>query len=159
MAYIRTKKISDKFYCYLVENKHTKKGPRQKVKKYLGKVISLEQVEELEFSGDLRKSNREILLELIKLELLKHGFKLKKELYVNKDLSFDLEKLVLKNKKKEVVLKINEGFLCNFTLKRILDFKKSNDINEDGLQLAKYFVEAGIVVPKEVFIIFYQKNK
>ena len=38
MAYIRTKKINNNKYAYLVENKNTPKGPRQKVIQYLGRV-------------------------------------------------------------------------------------------------------------------------
>ena len=35
MAFLRTKKINNFVYCYLVENKYHQGGPRQKVKKYL----------------------------------------------------------------------------------------------------------------------------
>src|SRR3990167_2170202 len=39
MAFIRTKRVSGKEYAYLVANSWTASGPRQKVAKYLGRVI------------------------------------------------------------------------------------------------------------------------
>ncbi|MFH1683224.1 MAG: hypothetical protein ABIA37_05510 [Candidatus Woesearchaeota archaeon] len=159
MAYIRTKKISDNLYCYLVENKQTKNGPRQKVKKYLGKAITLEAKKELDPEFNLKLEKKELLLDLIRYELLNHSFKKKDDLLINQKVVFNLNELKATKGKKEVVLKLNEGFLCNFTLKRILAFKKTNDINEDALKLARYFVEAGINIPKDVFVEFYQKKR
>lgn len=43
MAFIRIKKIKGKEYAYLIKNKWTKKGPRQKASKYLGPVIKLDE--------------------------------------------------------------------------------------------------------------------
>jgi len=181
MAFLRTKKINGNDYCYLVQNKHTKKGPRQKVKKYLGRAFKFEQKKELDFfeffkvddlkdylkkntreeqsSSVSRKSSisvkKEILQDLIKLELVRHGFKEKSGFLVNKKISFDGNKIL--KKEKEVLLSLNEGFLCSFTIDRIIKFKKSGDFQKDALKLAKYFVEAGINVPQEVFVGFYEK--
>ncbi|MBR9682940.1 hypothetical protein GOV03_00165 [Candidatus Woesearchaeota archaeon] len=167
MTFLRTKKINNNFYCYLVQNKHTKKGPRQKVKKYLGRAWKLEQKKELDFLDFLKvnnfndyfkKSKKEILMGLVQWELIRHGFQEKKDSLVNQDISFNIKNNKIIKKDKEVLLALNEGFLCSFTTGRILKFKKSGDLQKDALTLAKYFVEAGIKIPQEVFIGFYEKH-
>jgi len=166
MAYIRTKKINNNLYCYLVQNKHTKHGPRQKVKKYLGRAFILKQKKDLDFfdyfqiknlDSYFQKPRKQILQNLIKFELTKHNFKEKKDLLVNKDLSFNPKNFQTLNNKKETTFSLNEGFLCHFTIKRILNFKKTNDFQKDAHALAKYFIEGGINLPQEVFIQYYQK--
>ena len=74
MAYIRTKKINGNKYAYLVEIINTDKGPRQKVKQYLGRVHELEKKKEI---GEINEGNtkEEILLNLIVPELSGRGFK------------------------------------------------------------------------------------
>lgn len=166
MTFLRTKKINNNVYCYLVQNKHTKKGSRQKVKKYLGRAIKLEQKKELDFfdffgivdlKSYVQKNNKGIILDLIKLELIRHGFKEKKDFLASKDIFFDIKKFQFLKNNKKIILSLNEGFLSDFTIKRIIDFKKTNNFQKDGHKLAKYFVEAGIVIPQEIFIEFYQK--
>lgn len=161
MAFLRVKKINGNLYCYLVQNKHTKKGPRQKVKKYLGKVVRLEQKQDDadigELDGLFKKSKENILYDLIKFELIRHGFKEKKDFLINKDICFNKNNFKILRRGKDVLLSLNEGFLSDFTIKRILDFKKTHDFQKDAHSLAKYFVEAGFNIPKEIFIEFYQK--
>ena len=160
MVYIRTKKINNNIYAYLVENVSTEKGPRQKVKQYLGRVYTFEKKSEFKeiLEGDTKK---EILLNLIVPELKARGFKNKKEKLQLKNLIFSLEKLSLKKitkskTVKDAIISLNEGYLSSFTVQRIFDFKKSEDVNEDAHQLAKYFLEAGLQVSKESFIKYYQ---
>lgn len=141
----------------MVQNKHTKKGPRQKVKRYLGRAIRLEPKEETEFELSEEKNKSQMLKSLIVWELKKHGFKAKDNAYHNKNLSYSPETHQILNKKKEAAIHLNEGFLCSFTVKRILNFKKTNDFQKDAHKLAKYFVEAGINIPQEVFIRVYEK--
>lgn len=164
MAFLRTKKINDNLYCYLVQNKHTKKGSRQKVKKYLGRAIKFEQKKDLDFFSYFKIKNldnyfqkKQILRDLIKLELIKHGFKEKNNFLINQKISFNIKNNKILKKEKEVLLSLNEGFLCSFTINRISKFKKSGDLQKDALKLAKYFVEAGIKVPQEVFVGFYEE--
>jgi hypothetical protein len=158
MAFLRVKKINKNLYCYLVQNKHTKNGPRQKVKKYLGRTIRLKPKQNINFELSKEKNRSQMLKSLIAWELKKHGFKAKDNTYSNKALTYSLETHQILNKKKEVVLHLNEGFLCSFTVKRILNFKKTNDFQKDAHKLAKYFVEAGINIPQEVFIGVYEKH-
>ena len=157
MAFLRTKKINNNTYCYLVQNKHTKKGPRQKVKRYLGKAVRLEPNQEVEFEFPEKPSKPQILNSLIAWELKKHDFKLKNNLYQHKNITFNPKTHQILNREKEAALHLNEGFLCSFTVKRILNFKKTNDFQKDAHKLAKFFVEAGINIPQEVFIRVYEK--
>ena len=57
---------------------------------------------------------------------------------------------------KEAVIKTNDAYLSTFTLQRILKFKKSDDLNKDAQELAKYFLEAGLSVSQDHFIAYYQ---
>lgn len=155
--FLRTKKINNGLYCYLVQNKHTKNGPRQKVKKYLGKAIVLEKKKDIKFIPPPKPDKTELLHSLITWELEKHQFKPKNNLYQNQHLTYQPKNHRILNKKKEVTLNLNEGFLCLFTIKRILKFKKTNDFQKDAHTLAKYFIEAGLKPPQEIFVKYYQK--
>ena len=57
---------------------------------------------------------------------------------------------------KKVAIKINEGYLCNYTLSRLINFKIKED-EEVGLVLAKVFVDAGINIPKDLFVKVFEK--
>ena len=160
MVYIRVKKINKYLYAYLVENISTSYGPRQKVKQYLGRVYELEKSKEVEdsFNGH---NKEEILLNLVIPELKVRGFKENKDLYVNKDLvlspkEFTLKKTTKAKTSKDAILKLNEGYLCSFTLNRILKFERSKDVKKDAQVLAKYFLEAGLQINQELFVSFYQ---
>ena len=164
--FLRIKKIKGNEYCYLVNNVWTKKGARQEVKSYLGRVYAFD-CDGLDFfehygSEDVSKylkkmKKKQIISDLAAWELARAGFKEKEKVLVNEGIAFDLKKLTLVKDGREVVAKINEGFLCGFTLKRILGFKKSGEIEQDSVELAKAFVEAGISVPEEIFIGFFGK--
>ena len=164
--FLRIKKINNIKYAYLVGNKWYKrrtkgkgKGPRQKVRKYLGRVYSFEKASNESFFNfkkvsDLNqylKNNEKnkVIKDLVEWELFKH--KISDEFFIDFN-----NKKILKNKK-EISLAINEGFLNSYTLARLLDFKFEHDTEKAGLELAKYFVEAGINVPKEIFVGIFGK--
>ncbi|MBU0470608.1 MAG: hypothetical protein KKA62_02115 [Nanoarchaeota archaeon] len=165
MAYIRTKKINNQFYAYLVESKSTSSGPRQKVKQYLGRVYTLEKTKEaISPKQPEPDSSKKILSFLVLSELEKIGFEKKREVYIFKNLIFSPlnNSLTKKNKSKspkEAIISLNDGFLCSFTLKRISDFKKTKDFNKDAYLLAKHFLEAGLPISQELFVLFYQQLK
>ena len=73
MAYIRIKKIQKQEYAYLVESINTEKGPRQKVKQYLGKIYHYHL---LEYSPKNINGNtkREFLTSLLKNHLTALNF-------------------------------------------------------------------------------------
>ena len=161
MVYIRVKKISKYLYAYLVENVSTKLGPRQKVKQYLGRVYELEKSKEVEEVSN-GSNKEEILLNLVIPELEVRRFKKKKALLINKNLTFDTKQFTFKKTtksktEKDAILKLNDGYLCTFTLKRILTFENSKDVKKDAQILAKYFLEAGLLISQETFVSFYQK--
>lgn len=152
MAFIRIKKIKGYEYAYLVENvwRKRKKGARQKVKQFLGRIHKPELKGDMEFSKEdeyvKNNSFRQIVKDLVEYELLKHG---------SKDFIIDFDKgLVLRNDRK-VALQMNEGFLCNYTLKNLMNFKLGGD--EAGYDLANAFVEAGIKVPQDLFVKIFEK--
>jgi len=150
MSFIRTKKVDGKDYAYLVENKWYKRrfkgkgrGPRQKVSKYLGRVYSFNKKGTIDFFNFKNIENLEYYL---KNNGRTKIFKDKEEFTI--DFS---NKKILKNNK-EVSLKMNEGFLNSFTLNRLFNLKAGN-----SYYLAKSFVEAGVEIPKEVFVGLFGK--
>lgn len=167
MVFLRLKKINNQFYCYLVQNKRTRGKPRQKVKKYLGKALLLKSSRELDFftfyqlpQKNLKKyfqkkTIEEILFDLVRLELIKHGFQEREGFLSSGDLYYNKKKFQVFQNKKPLVICLNNGFLCSFTLKRIIDLSRTT--SPPPYLLAKYFVESGLKVPPTVFIEFYRK--
>ena len=82
-----------------------------------------------------------IINDLVRWELQKH------------DIKEELDNI----KSNKIVFKINEGFLCNFTLESLLNFKAEPDERETGIKLAKAFVGAGIKIPEELFVGIFGK--
>lgn len=150
--FVRVKKIKEKEYGYLVKNKWTKKGSRQRVVGYLGKIIHLKRKKDLTFKYN-QKPLKKIFLELIDWELKCHGF----ENFQIDDIKVDLDKKTVLQGKKNIVLAMNEGFLCSHTIKALLKFKPKGHEEQIALQLANSLVETGIKVPHEVFIKLYEK--
>jgi len=151
------KKINGKEYAYLVENKWYKrgfkgkgKGSRQAVSKYLGRVHRFDKVNDVGFfdfkiMNDaeqylVNNTQDEVVKDLVRWELYRHNIDVE-DFHVN----FDNKKIMKSGK--GVSLKINEGHLNNYTLRRLFNLKK-----DDSYYLAKCFVEAGVEIPKEVFI-------
>jgi hypothetical protein len=137
MGYIRTKYIAGKPYAYFVECK----GKKQKVKAYLGRVF------ESSFVGERKnvsgKSKKEFLTDFIG--------------QVEIPPSVVVDGLSIVKGKKNVVVKLNDGYLCTFTLKRILTFKSTDDLQKDGELLARYFMDAGLTIRQEEFVEYYEK--
>lgn len=181
MSFIRVKEIGKKNgkkyrYAYLVENKWRKrlkggkKGSRQKVSKYLGKVLNFDKVKEMSFfefinvkenSAYLESSKDKIVNDLVKYELFLRGFEDLNEILEKEKIIFDLKQkrfVDLGGKEEKVVLEMNEGFLCKYTIGKLLKFKaKGDDEREIGIELAKTFLETGLNVPKEIFVGYFGK--
>lgn len=179
MAYIRKKRIKTKKgvyeYAYVVESKWKKriKDSRQKVKAYLGRIYVFKRLKDDDFSsfysvGDIKeyvknKGKSDIINDLIKLELYNHGFTEKAGLLVNNKISFDIGKREFYieedgNKvNKKMVLALNNGFLCKEHIEKLVNFRASVSEDETGYKLAKAFVEAGLKVPKDVFVEVFEK--
>ncbi|MEK6826431.1 MAG: hypothetical protein AABX90_02275 [Nanoarchaeota archaeon] len=172
--FIRSKKIKNQEYAYLVKNiwRKRKKSSRQKSSKYLGKLYKFNKIknnslEEYINITDINKylektPDNKIIKDLLKLELLNHGFQQKsKNIFLLNNFKVNLsKKTVIDTKtKKPICLEINNNFLCNYTLSRIINFIPKKDLTElqIGKQLANAFESAGIIVPKELFVIIAQK--
>ena len=145
--FIRTKVIKGNPYAYLVRSKYTKKGVRQKISRYLGRVLKPDAKQDISFQQFMRiddihkyiyvRSSNDLINDMARWELKKH--------------SIGIEQL------KSKVIAVNDGYLCNFTINRIKRFKPGLDQRASGIRLASLFVEAGIKIPEDAFVHFFQK--
>ena len=187
MVFIRKKKINGQEYAYLVKNKWTQKGSRQKAK-YLGKIVHLDVVNDISFDEYSmkkydcsmnefvkEKSKAEIVNELIIYELVRRGFDvrditIKKKNLISKveksvesvlsnDLFYYKSRSLLKIRTlKEVVLEMNEGFLCKWSIYKLIRAKITGyDERDQGIKLAKVLLEAGLKVENDVFVLLFSK--
>ena len=157
MAFVRVKRINGGRYAYLVENSWTRKGARQKVSRYLGRVHAAERSKSESLAAflnlsDLGKYVRDsdfpaIARDLIRLELHNHGVK-------GVSVNFQ-EASVLNEGGKEVTVAMNEGFLCSHTLKSLLKYGPEEDYS--GYKLADLITAAGVVPEQDVFIELHGK--
>ena len=129
--FVRTKKIKNIEYAYLVENEWTSKGTRQCVKKYLGKIIRPVRIKPNNFKVDERKKYKDSVKELIKHELENHAIK----------------------ETGKIVIAMNEGFLCKETIQQLLELKADEEGRPDkeGERLAATLLESGLSVQREEF--------
>ncbi|MEM4267850.1 MAG: hypothetical protein QXK37_03370 [Candidatus Woesearchaeota archaeon] len=163
--FIRVKVVKGKKYAYLVKNTWKHGSARQKVSKYLGKVHTLLQVKNIDFETFVEKpieeylqaSPRKIILDLVARELINHGFEKRRGVWIRESLEINLYSVSFKENRKPFVLHINGDYLCPYTLRKLLNFKSSNDEVSVGKELAKAFISAGIAVPENIFIEVFQK--
>lgn len=170
--FVRIKKIKGLEYAYLVKNIWKGKTPRQKVVCYLGRIhaplkgitCSFDEfcVQEKKQMAE-KTTYQEIVHALFEWTLFQHGFtkdQKNKSFYTFGKIIADPEKYILRTKKRAVTIKINEGYMNNFTIKELLNIKLSKQIDEPrqaATMLAKAFVNAGIAIPQNVFIDVFQK--
>mgnify|MGYP001561774784 CR=1 FL=1 len=174
--YLRTKKRKNKegkerTYLYLAKMLYRKKGrpPKQKIVAYLGPVIACMNAKKVQpepKNWTEYDSFRETLKKTISSTLLANGFFchspgmfLKRDQH--KKVFVDTNNQTIQNERGlKVCLAMNNGFLCDFTLQRLLS-QKLPETTERGLgkHLAKSLIEAGIEAEKELFLILFQKLK
>ncbi len=174
MSFIRVKSVKSYRYAYLVENRWKRRGARgtrQKVVQYLGRVVHLEKVRDAEFlsfveNTDLQdylgSDKKTIVKDLVRFELFRLGFEEQSGKMIKDSFVFDMKRGKFVNSQDEmtrIVIELNEGFFCRYTLHRLLTFKSmaQEDERERGIRLARYFLEAGLVVPREVFVGYFEK--
>ena len=147
MVFVRMKTIKGKQYAYLVENKWKQSRVKQQVKQYLGRVLEPREFKAMQFeeflgedlAGYLERQSFSAIVQALKgWELAKHG-------YSERD--YD----------RKSVFAFNDGFLCHHHMKKIYHFQAREDERETGMMLAEAFVQAGIAVPKEVFVALFEK--
>jgi len=159
MAFFRVKKIKGNEYVYRVENEWSGKSSRQKVKGYLGRAFRPDLKNNLVFNefckiSDIEKyfndnTIEKIIKDLVEWEISKYAVE-KEKFYI------DLESKKIQKRGKDIVIVINGGFMCGFTLANLLEFKTESE-EQDGNRLARAFVEAGIKIPEEIFIGLFAK--
>jgi len=156
--FIRVKKIKGKEYAYLVSNEWTPNGSRQKVKDYFGAVQKHSQL--YEKAALLGGKFEESLAELLRNELLNHGFAMSEctNLLTKDGIVVDLVcKNVRNNDRKPSVSKLNEGFLCDHTLKELFGMKLLENHSQAGVALANSLVAAGLKVSKDLFVALFEQ--
>lgn len=145
-------------YAYLVENSYRRNGPRQKVKKYLGRIYKFEPIQEISFMFE-KGSYKNMLNSLFDFELRKHGFVLKDNIYVFGDCSVDLNNLKVCNLiGKKIVLQMNAGFICEYSLNELFNLRYYGGENFKK-EFAKKLVLSGLDVKPEVFVELYNLIK
>jgi hypothetical protein len=153
----KCKNGKESHYAYLVENTWLtgRQRPKQKTKEYLGKALKPEKktVDFFRFAkvtetSYFEKAYKEALLDLIKWELHQHRVE---------GVGIDLDSCEVRNGDNRVVLAMNQGYLCDHTLKQLLSVKKNPQESQPGYELASALVGAGLQTPKEVFVTLYEK--
>jgi hypothetical protein len=158
MAFIRIKKVKDWKYAYLVENKWKSKKTKQKVKGYLGRVYPLENIVGLEFDRSVKGLGyKDAIVELVKFELMKNGFKEGKGVLKKEDFVVNFKESSFRCRKKPAVFESNEGFICSHTFRKVMNFKPHESEEETALQLAELILGAGISIPHNVFVKLFEK--
>jgi hypothetical protein len=158
-GFVRIKKIKGSEYGYLVENSWTPQGSRQKVKAYLGKIITPAKKAEHPVPDLTGMTYTDALKALAKWCLLKHGFQEgTASMLMQQTVLADLGEGTFINKNNPAVIKMNEGFLCNHTFQKAVEFTPSGNTEETiGKELASVLLEAGLSVPREIFVQLYEK--
>jgi hypothetical protein len=153
------KKVKQYHYAYLVENKwrKAKSSCRQKVKQYLGRVHNLES-NGLKFDSDISDLDfKETVMKLVEFELVKNGFEKRGSNLLKDGLIVDIKNMKFQKQNKNIIFEANEGFLCEFTLNKLMNFKARGHEEKVGFDLANALLEAGLAVPQEIFINIFDK--
>lgn len=138
-------------YGYLVNNSwgKRKKMPKQKVVGYLGRIYRFDNssldyvIGEGNFHIELRR--------LIENQLLALGFDKLDGKYLKDEVIVDMEGLKVLNKKgKDCLIMVNNGFICNLSLKKL--FAIEHPKVEDASYIAKSLRAAGVNIDGDNFV-------
>lgn len=169
--YIRVKIIKKGEYAYLVNSEWDKKRgtSKQKFSRYLGRIYSpqkqynltLKDITKVQDMESYIKSTdlNQILNDIITVDLLNHNLKRNKNTFSDDNFYVDIASLKVYNQKLvPCVVKINNGYLCDYTLKRLFSIKPSNTNEiQFGKELARAVIEAGVGIEKELFVLVFDK--
>ncbi len=177
--YIRTKTRKNKSgdireYAYLVfskRRKKSKKSPKQRVSKYLGRVIELfsapkqcqsmpinaNQCQSMPINAPLNPT--EAVKSLFETLLLSAEFqRVKKETFRRGDVEVDLFGLTVKSIEtgQKLCIQANEGFISDYTLRKIVRYRPPETTEKEiGQDLAKRLLASGLKPSQEVFLALY----
>ncbi len=157
--FIRTKKVKGNHYAYLVKNAWNEGRTRQKNVKYLGKVFFVDEKNQKGFSV-----SDELVRSLALWQAEKLGFRREKEKLELKEnghsIRFSPQSFRLVCEGNDCVIRANEGFFCQYTLKQLrksvrnfasYDKSEPSELAKLGKDLAGNLLEAGIMISKEDF--------
>jgi hypothetical protein len=156
-VFVRTKNIKGRDYAYLVRNIWTSEGPRQRVVRYIGAVHRPERVGDASLSADFMKTERvlDVLRGMVANELSNHGFQLENGDWKCGELSVCLKKGSVGFRGRKGVLRLNEGFMCDDTIRMLQKTLLKDKI--EGKELAEAILEAGIKIEPESFVALYSR--
>jgi len=161
--FIRKKTIKKNEYAYLVKNRWKKKGKKgiakQKNLKYLGKVLNLGKSNFYSLKEEL-SDYKDIIKNILIGQLLEKGFVCEKKNVYKRSIEDEIaivdlgkKNVFSENSFRKLVLQLNEGFLCDFTIKRLFKFRYYGEENEElGYVIADLMLSAGIRPTKEQFV-------
>ena len=142
--FIRTKIIKERPYAYLVENVWRHGRSVQRVRKYLGPVRSVPVAPLPVIPEDIEPSR--LLRHVIDAELL----------HAPEEIVVHIAKKSVFFRDKPVVLALNGGYLCNYTLATLVRARHAKNEERPGTALATAFSDAGLRIPQDAFITFYR---
>ncbi len=146
--FIREKKINGQKYGYIVENKWTRGTSRQKVSKYLGKIID----EGITRTATTNSEKiRDAVQELIEAHLREKGYEKNKEMFTKNKTTVHIKTGTVRNKGKNAVIKMNNGYLCKETI------EKAGKQPESIKEMAENITNSGINITPEEFARIAQK--
>lgn len=152
--FIRVKTITKYRYAYLVESIWKNGKTKQRVKKYLGKVLVFEDTKPLTHT-----TKNTLITDF--LEQL--GFTQQKAQYIyNTQIAYATKTTTLTfTTTKPAVIQVNEGFVCTVTLrnlKKLLEKAYVLENQQDDITtLATALIDCGIRLDKKAFISLYSE--
>lgn len=157
--FVRAKTIKGQKYAYLVENKWKRGRAKQKVKKYLGKIIEIS----YDDSGDksiVFNNSKEMIRGIIINFLVCCGFvqKTKNKLKKGK-IVVDLGRFKVIDDEKSVVLKVDNGYLYSKTLRELFKLVHDPIALRPGMNIAEAFIKSGVKISQENFITLFSLLK
>ena len=153
--FVRIKRIKGQDYGYLVGSVWTNKGPRQKVTKYLGKIIRGVPTKSETLEEFVKKPAEQFVQEKEYADIVKQLVALTLHHHDLVDTDIDFAQHTVKRKGRNCVLAMNEGFLCGETLRQLFSYNSDDDYS--GFVLADRITATGIKIEKDVFIALFGK--
>ncbi len=156
MTFVRVKNIKGQKYAYLVENTWSPRGSRQKVLNYLGKIHCFG---DTGFATLEAKPFKECIVNALQQMLASAGFTETNGRLSKEELTVDLNEKKVLGGKSPIALKFNQGFICDHTLRELLDFKPEEEYNATVKKLASSIVAAGLNLKPEDFAQLFETVK
>ena len=155
--FIRIKTISGKKYAYLCESVWREQKNQQVVKQYLGKIFDAGETPAIVAVPEMKKET--LLVQLLTQTLgmagfVKHSTLWSREVDGQMLIINDQTLAVKSQKDKDVIVKINDGYICSqalLSLHKILQ----EPVTDKGQELARAFVDAGFRLAPELFVLIF----